>query len=188
MSDVDQDDSLGSTVEDEVEAVIHRDNYLMKRLTQIFRSQTSKNRMVILSRYFHKWSDELPLNQKCDEITKQLRERMLILDTLRSSYLRDVVSVKNYLVHISKFKLEDNIADDLQQMKDGLYDLHTVPSIDLRTLVKKAKESSKSTSAELMDNLIEAGVVDPETCRTLNPWEQSRGYKRVQRIRKGPGL
>jgi uncharacterized coiled-coil protein SlyX len=33
--------------------------------------------------------------------------------------------------------------------------------------------------------LVDAGLLDPETLRTLNPWDQSRGYRRIMRIKKG---
>lgn len=169
---------------------VPQNEYYMRRLTQIFRSQENKKRWGYLMRAFHKWYHEFPLYQKCDELAKQIRERTFLLDTVRSSYLRDVVSVKNCLVHISKFELDNRssseLAGHLQQMKDGLYDLHTVPSLDLRELVSRAKNIASATSKELMENLIDAGIVDEFANRGLNPWEESRGYQRVMRIRRGP--
>ena len=44
-----------------------------------------------MHKYFHIWSLCLPLNQKCEELGKQLQERNGILQTVRESYLRDVV-------------------------------------------------------------------------------------------------
>ena len=77
---------------------------------------------VYLCRYFHKWSLCLPLTQKCDEVSKQLKERSIALETIRDSYNRDIITVK--------FQLE-NIYDQ-QDNKAKRAELASVPSVDLR--------------------------------------------------------
>jgi hypothetical protein len=133
-------------------------------------------------RAFRIWLTELPLNQKCDELARQLRERTFILDTVRNSYLKDVVSVKYHLDQLMKVQINDNAIELWQK---NAYDLHVVPYVDLRELINKAKSSLQQSSAQILENLVDVGVIDPETCRTLNPWEQSRSYRRIERLRKG---
>lgn len=158
--------------------------YLMKRLIQIKKGQVNRVRLETLLRAFYRWSYEFPLAQKCDELAKQLRERNLMLDTVRSSYLRDVVSVKHHLDKINDAEVDEE-NPSLVKLKQNMYDLHTVPSVDLRSLVENARASVQQNSAQLRDGLVDAGLLDPETLRTLNPWDQSRGYRRLMRIKKG---
>ena len=158
--------------------------YLLKRLIQIKRSQTNRKRLETLLRAFYRWSYEFPLAQKCDEMSKQLRERNLMMDTVRSSYLRDVVSIKHHLDKINEAEIDSNDTT-LVKLKQNMYDLHTLPSVDLRSLVDNARCSVGKTSAQLRESLVDAGLLDPETLRTLNPWDQSRGYRRLMRIKKG---
>jgi hypothetical protein len=66
-----------------------------------------------------------------------------------------------------------------------MYDLHSVPSVDLRGLIELAKTASSQPSAALVESLIQAKVLDIETGRTLNPWERSRGYKRLMKYKRG---
>lgn len=62
----------------------------------------------------------------------------------------------------------------LQQadIKKEIVGVDSMPGVDLRSLIRRAVDSQKDTSAMLRDNLIEAGVLDIEKMRTLNPWEQ----------------
>ena len=50
-----------------------------------------------------KWSKMLPLIQKCDELGKQLHERLLVVSSLRESYFRDVLCVKHHLEKLKEF-------------------------------------------------------------------------------------
>jgi L-lactate utilization protein LutC len=158
--------------------------YLMKRLIQIKKAQNNRLRLETLLRAFYRWSYEFPLAQKCDELAKQLRERNLMLDTVRSSYLRDVVSVKHHLDRINDAEADEE-NPSLVKLKQNMYDLHTLPSVDLRGLVENARASVRQSSAQLREGLVDAGLLDPETLRTLNPWDESRGYRRLMRIKKG---
>lgn len=158
--------------------------YLLKRLIQIKRAQANRKRLETLLRAFYRWSYEFPLAQKCDEMAKQLKERNLMMDTVRSSYLRDVVSIKHQLDKINDAEV-DNTDTSLVKLKQNLYDLHTLPSVDLRSLVENVRQSVGQTSAQLRESLVDAGLLDPETLRTLNPWDQSRGFRRIMRIKKG---
>jgi len=58
------------------------------------------------------------------------------------------------------------------EIKDITAGVKIMPSCDLRSMIKRATESVHDTSAQLRENLIEAGLVDVESMRTLNPWEQ----------------
>jgi hypothetical protein len=44
-----------------------------------------------LTKCFYRWSMCLPLEQKCVELARQLQERNHILDSVRESYVRDVI-------------------------------------------------------------------------------------------------
>jgi len=158
--------------------------YLLKRLVQIKRAEVNRKRLDMLLRAFYRWSYEFPLAQKCDELAKQLRERSLMMDTVRSSYLRDVVSIKYQLDKINDAEV-DSENFSLVKLKQNMYDLHTLPSVDLRELVENVRQSVRQTSAQLRETLVDAGLLDPETLRTLNPWDQSRGFRRLMRIKKG---
>lgn len=159
----------------------------LHRATKVRNSQLIRRRTEALLRAFQKWSCEFPLFQKCDELAKQLRERSYMLDSMRSSYLRDVVSIKYHLENIANYDITDGKeAETLTKMKEDMYALHAIPSIDLRSLVEKAKRSANQTSAQLLDSLVDSGLLDPETLSTLNPWEQSHGFRRILRIQRGP--
>lgn len=158
--------------------------YLLKRLIQIKRAQANRKRLETMLRAFYRWSYEFPLALKCDEMSKQLKERNLMMDTVRSSYLRDVVSIKHHLDKINDAEV-DNTDTSLVRLKQNMYDLHTLPSVDLRSLVENVRQSVGQSSAQLRESLVDAGLLDPESLRTLNPWDQSRGFRRIMRIKKG---
>ena len=181
MEDLPEDNSIDS--EDEARKYDYG-LYLLKRLVQIKRAQLHRKRLDTLLRAFYRWSYEFPLAQKCDELAKQLRERSLMMDTVRSSYLRDVVSIKYQLDMINDAEVDNNDTS-LVKLKQNMYDLHTLPSVDLRSLVENVRQSVRQTSAQLRESLVDAGLLDPETLRTLNPWDQSRGFRRIMRIKKG---
>ncbi|KAJ1436832.1 hypothetical protein B484DRAFT_248264 [Ochromonadaceae sp. CCMP2298] len=158
--------------------------YAVRWLGQMKQSQVKQRRLDSLMNAFIKWNLEFPLAQKCDELAKQLRERNNALENVRSSYLRDVLSVKLHLDRLLDLaaKTEGQFS---QLIADTLYDLHAVPSLDLRGLVKEAQGAPGQSSAQLRDNFVDLGILDPATLRTLNPWDQSHGYKRIQRLEKG---
>ena len=171
--------------------------YMLRRLMQIKRAQQNRKRLEVLLKFFFRWSHQFPLTVQCIELTKQLRERVHIVDDIRSAYLRDVISVKIHLDSINAVAMSnnapsvdainasDNDDHDQQQLsakvQDSLSDLHTIPSIDIRKLIEKATESIHQTSIQLRESLIDNGLMDPETLQTLNPWDQSRGYRRIMR-------
>lgn len=57
-------------------------------------------------------------------------------------------------------------------IKNEIVGINSTPSVDLRSLIRKAVESVNNTSIQFRDNLITAGLLDIEKMRTLNPWEQ----------------
>eukprot|EP00981_Chlorochromonas_danica_P005634 scaffold1160_cov174-Ochromonas_danica.AAC.34 len=155
----------------------------LQRAAILVNEQYSKIRFAYLARAFRVWRKELPLALKYEETLRILRERTQMLETIRSSYLKDVINVKYHLDQLMKVKIKD---ESLEVWQRQAYDLHTVPSIDLRELINKAKNCLSQSSTTIRDNLIDCGLLDPETCRVLNPWEKSLSYRRLERARKGP--
>lgn len=182
---LDDDDSINS---DEINKRNHG-IYLLKRLVQIKKTNANHIRLSKLSKSFQTWLYHYPLTKKCDEYNKQLCERSLLLENIRSAYLKDVISIKIHLDNIMKISTsniendENNIKnnDTLLKIKDSLYDLHTIPSIDLSKFIQNVKDSINQSSTQLRNSLVDNGLMDPETLKTLNPWEQSRGYRRILR-------
>ena len=72
-----------------------------------------RNKKLILGKFWIRWSKVLPLKQKCEELGRQLQERLTVVESLRDSYLRDVVSVKYHLERIQEFsnKLKEKAID-----------------------------------------------------------------------------
>jgi hypothetical protein len=144
-----------------------------------------KQKLRDLQRAFLKWVYELPIYQKCDELWKQLKERTKIADTLRSSYLRDVLSVKLYVDKITNIDASNpNNLKDITDIKNEYSE--AIPSFDLRGMIENAKTCFSRTSEQMTESLIDAGLVDEFTLKTLNPWEQSKGFKRSIRITNNP--
>jgi hypothetical protein len=154
-----------------------------EKIMAIFLRQYQRKMLIKLLRAFKKWAVEFPLTVKCEELGHQLSERTLVLETVRNSYLKDVVSVKYYLDQLDKIDFDEVTK---AKWKEAFYDLHSVPSTDVRNVVEKAKRTPHLTSNQLRENLIECGLLDPETYKTLNPWENSRSFRRVCRLEKGP--
>jgi hypothetical protein len=154
-----------------------------EKIMAIFLRQYQRKMLIKLLRSFKKWAIEFPLTVKCEELGHQLSERTLVLETVRNSYLKDVVSVKYYLDQVDKIDFDEMTK---AKWKEAFYDLHSVPSTDVRNVVEKAKRTPHLTSNQLRENLIECGLLDPETYKTLNPWENSRSFRRVCRLEKGP--
>lgn len=69
-------------------------------------------RKSYLMKAFLTWSKCAPLIQLCGELKKQLQERCSIVESLRESYYKDVISVKYHLERIGtlgKFFLPKSI-------------------------------------------------------------------------------
>ena len=160
-----------------------------RHILKIFLYCFKKRCLLQMMKAFVKWSKELPLFLKCDDLAKGMVERNLTLDSIRGSYLRDVISIKYNLDQIRNIKLESikasHICDHCREKgipcnrplaiaDDILYSVDALPSVDLRFLIDKAKESEHATSSALRDNLLDAGILDYETMKTLNPWEESK--------------
>lgn len=177
------------------EAVDINDGLLQQRLetrqqqlAAIFLHQHEKRTLIYKLRAFKRWHDVYPLEMQCRELTRQLQERTQMLETVRAAYLKDVVSIKSQLRHLSKLTREEPNHISRGNIEEALSDLHTLPSVELKTLIDRADAALKEdgTSKAMRDCLIDAGLIDPESLRPINPWEQSRAYKRLQRIEKGP--
>ena len=143
----------------------------------------------------------LPLIQKCDELGKQLHERLLVVSSLRESYFRDVLCVKHHLEKLKEFssKLpaisnkpdstsdENKVGDVSEHLKDhvDMYDLHAIPSTNLRPLIQNALNSPNMTSCQLNETLVASGLISGATGKTSYPWERGRNYKKLMRIKNG---
>ncbi len=139
-----------------------------------------RNRPIVMAKAFFRWAKIFPVNLKCDELAKQLQERSLSLTTFRDAYLKDVISVKYYLDKIAQIKLPDG----KPEIGIDMYDLHTIPSVDLRCLIDKALQSQNATSLQLRETLLQAGLVNASG-KDLNPWEKSRSYRKALKNRFG---
>ena len=154
------------------------------KLIAIFYKQYERRCILLLARAFRRWHSEYPLHGKCDELCRQLKERNNLLENVRGSYLKDVVSIKYHLNQLADVDPHMQI----EKYKEKLFDLHhNLPSVDIRDVIEKAKKGWNDKSSQLFrDTLVDSGVIDPETEKTLNSWEQSRSFKRMMRVKRGP--
>lgn len=144
-----------------------------------------RNKRSILLKAFVVWNKVHPLNQKCNELAHQLQERISVVESLRDSYLRDVVAVKYYLNKIHEYK---QVQDQQQVKTDGLpdmYDLHAIPSTSLRHLIDKAKQGSEMTSDSLQEALIMSGLITPGSGKEIQVWDKSKMFKKQMKINHG---
>lgn len=173
-------------------------------IIKIYTLNHEKRRSLHLMKAFYRWAYELPVTMKCDELWKQLRERNRIADDLRSAYLRDVITVKTFIDKIvqtsegsraaqtnaavpsSSSTAEHNrLMDTAIKYKD---EVQLIPTIDLRQLIDDAKQSFYFSSQQMQDTLTEAGLIDPDSEKTLNAWEKSKGFRRIMRNKTTPSF
>lgn len=90
---------------------IARVKFIITKLIQV--DHFERNKKLILGKFWIRWSKVLPLKQKCEELGRQLQERLTVVESLRDSYLRDVVSIKYHLERIQEFskKLKEKEID-----------------------------------------------------------------------------
>lgn len=173
---------------------IHHQNEAIHSLQQnqletLLKKQNDKINFISVLRAFRKWAHEYPLLLKCTEMYRQLKERTSLLENVRSSYLKDVISVKMQLEQVEKIAKKDPVITagrNNSDLNEALYELHTLPSVDLKKIIEKAKTYMSQTSVQFKSNLYDTGLVDPSTCKTLNEWEKSRSYRRKLRQDKSP--
>jgi hypothetical protein len=91
---------------------------------------------------------------KCDELANQLKERNIVIQTFRESYLRDVLSVKHNLNKITTL-VDEN--ETITKNNLDLHELQGIPSINLRPLIQRAVSIPQSTSLQLRECLLNAG-------------------------------
>jgi hypothetical protein len=155
-------------------------------LGRIMKTPFERNRKQFLVKYFLRWSKMLPLHVKCDELARQLQDRLVAIASIRDSYLRDVVRVKYHLQKIQEFKLPgDDQPALIKQTGHDMYDLHVVPSISLRKLIDRATEVNTS-SMQLQETLIQAGLVNVSTGKAYNAWEKSKNFPKIMKHNRGP--
>ena len=177
----------------EGEAAKSRDHALKMRqenvrilLGRVMKSPFDRNKKSLLLKFFLRWSKMLPLYVKCDELAKQLQDRITAIASIRDSYLRDVVRVKYHLQKIQEFKLPGEEEPALlQQTGHDMYDLHVVPSISLRKLIDRAVQKD-SSSAQLQETLIQAGLVNVATGKAFNAWEKGKNFNKIMKHNRGP--
>jgi hypothetical protein len=144
-----------------------------------------------LMKAFTKWSLTLPLHQMCDDLSKGLKERNSTLEGVRTAYLRDVISIKYNLDQVANFQIDSGKVAASQTCEsckeqgitcirklaikdDLLYSLDSLPSLDLKFLVEKARNSPAQTSSQMKENLIDAGLLDWESGGSIKPWEEGK--------------
>ena len=94
-------------------------------------------RKSYLMKAFLTWSKCAPLIQLCGELKKQLQERCSIVESLRESYYKDVISVKYHLDRIgtlSKFYFLTSILRRMRLKNVLSFSLHKVVSIAVNYL------------------------------------------------------
>jgi hypothetical protein len=140
-----------------------------------------------LCKAFTIWHKRYPLVLKCDELARQMQERLMALNKVRDSYLRDVISVKQHVSKLARFdsNKESEARAAQEAMREIMPELAAVPSPDLRELIECAKSSLKPSSSSLKEAMINAGLVDPSTGQQLSPWEQGKAFAKGQRNLKG---
>lgn len=67
-------------------------------------------RRIMMLKAFVMWKNVYPVAQKCDELGRQLQERMSALHTIRESYIRDVLCVKFHVDKLNEATIK-NTAD-----------------------------------------------------------------------------
>ena len=166
-----------------------RDAATLKRSKQIlghiFQDPFTKNKKVLMLKAFFKWSKMLPLNLKCDQLARQLQERLAAFTSLRDSYYRDVVSVKLHLTKIKDFELSGS--EDLAKAKAlqaDLYSVHALPSVNFQALLERAQRTDESSLA-MQQNLVQAGLINVTTGKAFNPWEKGKSFGKVMKQKKG---
>jgi len=149
----------------------------------------TKNRKVILLKAWFRWCKMLPLNLKCDELALQLQDRLVAFSSLRDSYYRDVVSVKLHLDKVANFKFgsEESKGEGVaaaKALQNDLYSVHALPNINFQTLIDRARVGGES-STQVLENLIQAGLMNVTTGKMFNPWEKSKAFNKIMKQKKG---
>ena len=166
-------------------------------MNRVLKTPFEKNKKIIMLKAFMKWHKMLPLHQKCDELAKIAQDRIMSVTAIRDSYLRDIVRIKQHLQKIQEYRdpghEDDEVGKYTKETGHDMYDLHVVPSLNLRTLIDRALEAMKdigpsdstAASQQLQDTLIQSGLANPETGLAYNPWERSNQYRRIEKNRAG---
>lgn len=152
---------------------LHHSRTVLSKLQSL--APRNRDTKILLAKAFITWCDNLPLRDKCNELSKQLQERTEIITTLKESYVRDVLNVK---MHI------ENIYNQLKN-SDSLCELQSIPSVDLRSFMEGV--INNQSSSQIKDALLKAFLVNPDTMRqwTKNPWDQGQQYKKWKHVETG---
>ena len=70
----------------------------LKFIGVFMRDTLGQSQLLVKYKAFQHWSTCSTLIQRCDELSKQLSERSEILNSLRESYLRDVIRYKTFMM------------------------------------------------------------------------------------------
>ena len=146
-------------------------------LTKLFiilnRDPVRKVQNATLMKALVMWRDKYPLMEKCNEIGRQIQERMRALSVVRECYLRDVVAIKHHLERIllqndwfqkqyainreniknpeSALEAQERGQEILEQFSEEAIhvaaDLQSIPSANLRNFIEECKNSPDSVSA-----------------------------------------
>ena len=136
-------------------------------------------RVQILQKAWIKWKLVHPLNIKCDELAKQLQERLQTINLVRESYLKDVISVKYHLERLNDFVKKDPYY--LEHFPD-MYDIHSLPSTNIYNLVNKVKAAPSATSKHLAETLAMAGLIREGA--SVQPWDNGKSFNKIQQVRR----
>lgn len=183
----------------EAEKLEQHQNRMRKVIEQLFEDPFKRNRKVIILKAFMRWAKVLPLNLKCDELAKQLQDRIGAFFALRDSYYRDVVSIKLHLEKVKDFRfgVEEGKSGEAataalsgeikaaQELQKDLYSVHALPLIDFRQLIDRAARGTNESSIQLTENLIQAGILNVTTGKAYNSWEKSKAFPRLMKQKKG---
>lgn len=173
--------SIGSSSDDdsmEIELSVHKKERLRVLMNKLLNVDPLKKfRKYLLMRSFIRWSRVFPMFQKCDELFRQLQERMSLLESLRVSYLKDVICIKN-AIEISK-------KSTVNKKNDEDYDLQAVPSANLRPIIDSVNQSPQLSSFQFREMLLAAGLFNVSTGDVYNPWEEGKAFQSYMKSQKG---
>jgi hypothetical protein len=142
--------------------ISYQPNRFLPLYVLLLRNPDRTSNRAAMARAFSIWSQRLPLQHKCTELENQMKERVLTISTLRDNYLRDVVALKYHVEKIvSEVSSFDNpiIKESLDKLSEHKYEMTSIPSANLNSLIQLAKNALSPSSEFLRDNLQKAGFL-----------------------------
>lgn len=142
------------------------------------------SREKVVFKAFQHWAKYVLLLEKCEELGKQLQERLHVVQTVKESYLRDVVSVKMELLAPDKYKMSKILAENKinKTRVVSIYDDESSSGASSSTdLVDFALHSlSDNASEHLNGSVVSSTLRESIQDKIQNPWEHSNYYRKLK--------